>query len=414
MFERWLVGTKALARHRSAPLAQSRARFLEHLQNRGMAHGNLRSVAGYLLQIVALLRLSEWRDVTLQELHVAAAEWSNNRSPYSGHPARRLSAPFFMWASKKWLSFEGHLVMPEKPRVWFAAEIADYTDRMKAELGLSPVTIHERTLRAHHFLRWFSHKSHALGEIQLQDVDAYLAEQSKHWKTITLIGECHFLKAFFRHASHRGWCDKNIAEGIKAPPKRREIFEPQGPRWSEVLKLLKRTDGENPSSIRAKALLSLYAVYALRSSEALRLRLADINWDRNCFTVRRGKRGGFQEFPIRSDVGAALRKYIAQVRPQCRFEDVFITISKPHRPLRSATMRSLVSRRMKKLGIVSPHFGPQALRHACATQLLYKGMHLQDIADFLGHRSCESVRVYAKFSAKALRAVAATDLTRGL
>ncbi len=413
MFERWLTGTKALARHRSASLAPSRARFLEHLQDRGMACGNLRSVAGYLLQIVAVLRLSEWRDVTLQELQVAASEWSNNRRLYSGHPARHLSAPFFMWVSKKWLSFEGRLVMPEKPKVWFAAEIADYTDRMKVELGLSPITTHERMLRATEFLRWFSHKSHILGEVQLQDVDAYLAEKSKHWKTITFIGECHFLKAFFRHAHHRGWCGKNLAEGIKAPPNRREIFEPQGPRWSEVLKLLKRTDGEDPSSIRAKALLSLYAVYALRSSEALRLRLTDINWERNCFTVRRGKRGGFQEFPIRSDVGAALRKYIA-VRPHCPCQDVFITITKPHRPLRSATMRSLISRRMKKLGIVSPHFGPQALRHSCATQLLYKGMHLQDIADFLGHRSCESVRIYAKFSAKSLRAVAAADLTRGL
>jgi integrase/recombinase XerD len=414
MFERWLVGTKALARHRSAPLAQSRERFLEHLQNLGMARGNLRSVAGYLLQVVALLQLSEWRDVTLQELQIAVAEWTNNRYRYSGHPARRLSAPFFIWVSKKWLNFEGRLVMPEKPKVWFAAEIADYTDRMKVELGLSPVTIHERMLRATEFLRWFSHKSHIIGEVELQDVDVYLAEKSKHWKTITLIGECHFLKAFFRHAHHRGWCGKNIAEGIKAPPNRREIFEPQGPRWSEVLKLLRYTDGEDPSSIRAKALLSLYAVYALRSSEALRLRLSDINWERNCFTVRRGKRGGFQEFPIRTDVGAILRKYIIQVRPQCHFQDVFITISKPHHPLRNATMRSLVSRRMKHLGIESPHFGPQSLRHACATELLRRGMHLQDIADFLGHRSCESVRVYAKFSAKSLRAVAATDLTRGL
>ncbi|HWY45329.1 MAG TPA: tyrosine-type recombinase/integrase [Candidatus Sulfotelmatobacter sp.] len=414
MFERWLVGTKALARHRSAPLAQSRARFLDHLQNLGMAHTNLRSVAGYLLQIVALLKLSEWRDVTLSELEVAAIEWSKNRSAYSGHPAQSLSTPFFMWVSKKWLNFEERLVVPEKPKVWFATEIADYTDRMKVELGLSTVTIHERMLRATEFLRWFSHKSQIFGEIRLQDVDAYLAEKSKRWKTITLIGECHFLKAFFRHAHHRGWCGNNIAEGIKAPPNRREIFAPQGPKWSAVLKLLRCTDGEDPASIRAKALLSLYAVYALRSGEALRLRLTDINWERNCFTIRRGKRGGFQEFPIRPDVRVALRKYIDTIRPQCQFADVFITNKRPHRPLRSGTMRSLIGKRMKKMGIVSPHFGPQSLRHACATQLLHKGMHLQDIADFLGHRSCESVRTYAKFSAKALRAVVATDLTTGL
>ncbi len=414
MFERWLVGAKALARHKSAPLAESRARFLEHLETCGMAKTNIRSVAAYLLHIIAILRLSEWRNVTLEELNVGAAEWCANRSAYSGHPARRLSAPFFMWASKKWLKFEGRLVVPEKPPMRFAAEIADFTERMRVELGLSPVTIHERMLRATEFLRWFSCKNKSLSEIQLQDVDAYLSEKSKHWKTITFIGECHFLKAFFRHAHHRGWCSNNITEGIKAPPNRRELFAPQGPRWQEVLKLLRDTDRDDRSSIRAKALLMLYAVYALRSSEALRRRLADIDWERQCFTVRRGKRGGSQEFPIRSDVGAALRRYIAQARPQCDFPDVFITLSKPIRPLRNATMRSVISRRMKKLGITSPHFGPQSLRHACATELLRKGMHLQDIADFLGHKSCESVRVYAKFSTESLRAVAATDLTKGL
>src|SRR5262245_10095354 len=115
MFERWLVGTKALARHRSAPRAESRARFLEQLERRGMAHGKIRSVAAYLLQVVAILRLSAWRDVTLQELNTAAAEWCANRSAYSGHRARRLSAPFFMWASKKWPTFEGHLLGAEKP-----------------------------------------------------------------------------------------------------------------------------------------------------------------------------------------------------------------------------------------------------------------------------------------------------------
>lgn len=65
--------------------------------------------------------------------------------------------------------------------------------------------------------------------------------------------------------------------------------------------------------------------------------------------------------------------------------------------------------RMKALGIVSKHHGPQTLRHACTAHPLSPGAHLQDIADFLGHRSCESVRTYAKFSMEPLREVAEID-----
>jgi site-specific recombinase XerD len=77
-------------------------------------------------------------------------------------------------------------------------------------------------------------------------------------------------------------------------------------------------------------------------------------------------------------------------------------------------MAHVVGRRMKALKIQSKHHGPQSLRHACATHLLAKGAHLQDIADFLGHRSCESVRTYAKFSRESLMEVAEVDLTAGL
>ena len=43
-----------------------------------------------------------------------------------------------------------------------------------------------------------------------------------------------------------------------------------------------------------------------------------------------------------------------------------------------------------------PHYGPHALRHACATHLLAQGLSLKEIGDHLGHQSPETTRIYAK------------------
>ena len=70
----------------------------------------------------------------------------------------------------------------------------------------------------------------------------------------------------------------------------------------------------------------------------------------------------------------------------------------------------MVSDRMKRLGIQTPHRGPHALRHACAGHLLARGLSVKEIGDHLGHRSLESTRIYAKVDLKGLREVAAFDL----
>ena len=414
MFELCINRPHALARHRAAPLVKARERFIEHLHGTGMARMNLRSVAASMLQIVTILKMRGSRKVSLEEIEQAAKRWIDSRTRYSGHPPGHTSIGYFRWIARTWLRSEGRLLTPPRFPQAFSKELDDYVARMKSELGLAEVTIYERRLRAAKFLNWFSRKHRNLQKMSLEHVDAYLVESARNWKLITLSGECCFLKAFLYHAVHRGWCSEAIPHGIKAPPVRQDIFEPQGPRWPDVLKLIRSVRGREPASIRAKALFLLFGTYGLRSSEALRLRVEDFDWKRNSFTVKRAKRGGFQEFPVSRELAEAIHQYLESVRPACECPQLFLTLRKPYRPMRTHTMPNLFRRRMRACGIDSKHHGPQALRHSCATHLLNRGAHLQDIADFLGHRSCEAVRTYAKFSLQSLKEVVKVDLTRGL
>jgi integrase len=154
----------------------------------------------------------------------------------------------------------------------------------------------------------------------------------------------------------------------------------------------------------------LCSIYGLRASEIVHLTLDDIDWRTETITVRRAKRGRTQQFPLPYEVGEAIVQYLQKARPHCSCRSLFVTRSTPHRPIRATAFWPIVGKRMKSLGIESAHFGPHALRHACATQLLKKGSSLHDIADFLGHRNTKCVSIYAKYDTRSLRALASFSL----
>jgi integrase len=156
-------------------------------------------------------------------------------------------------------------------------------------------------------------------------------------------------------------------------------------------------------------MLLLCSIYALRSSEVSDLQLIDIDWREEIFCVKRAKRGGYQRYPLQYEVGEAILRYL-KARPRCACRNVFVTLGQPFRRVSGGGMYSTVKRRFKVLGVQSKGCGPHALRHACATHLLKKGIPLKDIADFLGHRDTRLVGLYAKFDTRSLRKVAAFSL----
>jgi integrase/recombinase XerD len=79
-------------------------------------------------------------------------------------------------------------------------------------------------------------------------------------------------------------------------------------------------------------------------------------------------------------------------------------------PLTRISLGQAVRRRLLALDAPLPHYGPHALRHACATHLLAQGLSLKEIGDHLGHQSPETTRIYAKVDLLGLRAVGDFDL----
>jgi integrase/recombinase XerD len=415
MFEHLFTLPAIVRRHREAPLAREREAFLFHLHQRGTGRSNLRSYASLLNRIICLLGLEKLRGVRPKEVRNAARRWVIQQGGYRGGVGGPCSEPRFVWIAQRWLRFHKKLLLPYRPRPVFADKLEEYEEFMKSERGLAPVTIHGRLVQTAAFLTWFSKRQRRnLCAISLKDVDKYLAMRASGWTKVSLTSCAAILRAFFRYAETRGWCAAGIAGGVKGPPIRTDYSRSRGPKWSDVLRLLHATKRTNPVEARARPILLLFALYGLRRGEVRRLLLSDFDWRTRTFTVHRSKRGGFQQFPIHRELADAIFRYIRKARPQSSCRHLFVSFHPPYGPIHPASLSEIVKFRMKRLGVRSTQMGPHSLRRACATELLKQGASLREIADFLGHRDCKSVGIYAKFDMQLLRKIAVLDLCGAL
>jgi site-specific recombinase XerD len=177
-----------------------------------------------------------------------------------------------------------------------------------------------------------------------------------------------------------------------------------------VKQLLAASEGDHPADIRDRAILMLLAVYGLRAGEVIRLRLEDFDWEREMLLLVRPKQRHAQPYPLSLPVGSAILRYVREVRPRSAYREVFLTLRAPFRPLGDGSLWPVVGRRLRTLGLSLQHHGPHALRHACATHLLERGLSLKEIGDHLGHRHPDTTRIYTKVDIAALRQVATLDL----
>jgi integrase len=157
-------------------------------------------------------------------------------------------------------------------------------------------------------------------------------------------------------------------------------------------------------------MLMLWAIYGLRASEVVTLRLDDVDWEHDQLHVARVKRRDAQVYPLLPSVGNAILRYVQHVRRPSAHRQVFLTLTSPFRPLSRGATYGIVCHRLRALGIRTARRGPHALRHACAARLVTAGFSLKQIGDHLGHRSTAATRIYAKVDLPHLRDVAAFDL----
>ncbi len=126
-------------------------------------------------------------------------------------------------------------------------------------------------------------------------------------------------------------------------------------------------------------LLMMYR-HGLRVSEAITLKVADVNLQQSRLWVRRLKNGLSVEQPIPGDELRAIKRYLRLRESKLPW----LFLSERRQPLTRQAVSYIVSAAAGRAGLEGVH--PHTLRHSCGFYLANQGYDLRLIQDYLGHR----------------------------
>jgi len=154
-------------------------------------------------------------------------------------------------------------------------------------------------------------------------------------------------------------------------------------------------DTGNTLGARDHALTLFLADTGLRISEALSLRIKDIEWAGNTVAVlgkgRKERRVAFGQTAKKALLSWIQRRGVTET-------DAFLWVNRYNEQMRRMNFQQRIKQYSKRAGIAAQRLSPHALRHFFALQFLKNGGDAMSLQKLLGHSSLEMVRNYVNMT----------------
>lgn len=195
--------------------------------------------------------------------------------------------------------------------------------------------------------------------------------EKRRFNLITLHYYTLFLRSFFE------WLGLNVKVPVVKAPRRGEVSVLKR---EDVSKLL-----EASRDLLDVVVVRLLFETGLRASEALNVRVVDVDFSKREIEVKAGKYDVGRTVFFTEELGELLRLWIKI--SNLKGEDKLIPLSYPGLWKR---LKSLASRAGLDPGKVRPH----TLRHGFATEALRRGVSVLALQKILGHRDVKITQIY--------------------
>ena len=246
--------------------------------------------------------------------------------------------------------------------------------------NLSPHTQDSYVQQVSLFARHFSKSPEVLGPEEIRSYQLYLTNEKKLAPSSILI-VISALRFLYKVTLHKDWSLEEIIPTPKKPQKLPIVLS-----LEEVLQFLSCVE-----SVKHRTILTTCYAAGLRISEAIRLKVADIDSQRMVIRVEQGKGQKDRYVMLSPKLLQILRNWWPVTRPkQWLFpgDQIGGHISK-------AAVQDACQKAHQRCGIVKP-ITPHSLRHCFATHLLESGTDLRTIQLLLGHRSLATTSRYLR------------------
>jgi integrase/recombinase XerD len=247
-----------------------------------------------------------------------------------------------------------------------------------------------------------------LATVSNTDVSAFtqsLASGDGGGRSASSVARIHSsVRGLHRFCLEEGHLPTDVAAETK-PPKL-ALRLPKAMPLASVEALLAAAGGDDPVSLRDRALLELLYATGARVSEAVGLNVDDVLGSGDGDTVRLLGKGGKQRIvPLGSYARTAIDEYLVRARPGMSANGratpaLFLGVRGSRVSRQNAW---LIIRNRAELAGITTEVSPHTLRHSFATHLLEGGADVRVVQELLGHSSVATTQLYTLVTADTLR-----------
>ncbi|MGF1722948.1 tyrosine recombinase XerC [Vibrio kyushuensis] len=263
---------------------------------------------------------------------------------------------------------------------------------LRSEKGLSLHT--QRNYKQQ--LETMAHHLVSMGQDEWQQVDAAWVRQlaSKGMrdgmKASSIATRLSCLRSFFDFLILRGELNANPAKGVSAPRKQRPL--PKNLDVDEVGQLLEVESGDDPLSIRDRAMMEVMYGAGLRLAELVGINLKDVRASAGEIRVI-GKGDKERKVPFSGEAKEWVAKWLRVRSDMANSGEQALFVSKQGVRISHRNVQKRMAEWGQKQGVAS-HISPHKLRHSFATHVLESSNNLRAVQELLGHENISTTQIY--------------------
>ncbi len=280
--------------------------------------------------------------------------------------------------------------------------VVEFLTALQTERGASRNTVLAYRRDLTDFTRYLERGRRAIGDVKLADLTEYLAALRRRELGPRSVGRrLSAIRGLYRFLLSEGRLRRDPTEHLESPKPSRRL--PRTLSAEDVAALVESPDTSRPDGVRDRAILELIYACGLRASEALSLRIEDVNLSAG-YVVCTGKGSRQRLVPVGAQAVGWVRLYLNTVRHIFlgRTDPGTLFLNRYGRPLSRQGLWALLKRAARRSGLratVSPH----TLRHSFASHLLERGADLRSVQTMLGHADISTTQIYTHLPSTVVR-----------
>lgn len=208
-------------------------------------------------------------------------------------------------------------------------------------------------------------------------------------------------KIFFRWTAQEGLYP-NIADHLKTGVKPSHGHKKDALTTEQCAELIKsvKNSRNKEMELRDKAILALMTTAGLRTIEVVRADVGDIRFERGktfLYVQGKGHTAADEKVLLGRQTKKAIDEYLKVRGSLSSKEALFVSTSRSNRGARldTQTIRKMVKKNLRGIGLDSPRLTAHSLRHSVATNLIYAGMELPKVQMIMRHKNLNTTMIYA-------------------